>query len=335
MIGVALVGLGDWSEVLAQQIARSSRVRLISVFARREQRRADFARMYGCKAAGSYEELLQDPEVQGVILATPNSVHEEQIRLAAEFGKSVLVEKPISASIEQAKRISEIAAENSIVIAVGHNSRRRPESRMLKQLITEGRIGESVMVEGTFSHDRGLRLRAGEWRWAREECPTGPLIQLGIHHADTLHYLFGPVRSVFGMQKRLHSAADIDDTTVTVFEFESGCLGYIGSSYATAATYRIVVYGTRGQLFYDDSLGFFKVDVSGGAERIKISVPKQSVAASLLEEIDEFADCISQRRQPEVTVQDGLRAVALVAAAELSAREGRLVSIHEVLNAPR
>ena len=334
LVGIGIVGLGEWGTLLAEQVARSGKAVVASVYSRNPARRRQLAEQYGCSAADSYEAMLKDPRVRGVILATPNSLHEEQIRLAAAHGKHVLVEKPIAASLASALRIARVAANSGIIVAVGHNSRRRPESRYLKRALEQGWIGQPVMVEATFSHDRGLRLKPGEWRWLPEECPSGPLTQLGVHHADTLRYLFGPVDAVVGLQRRLHAAAPIPDTTATILQFHSGCLGYIGSSYVTAPTYRIAVYGTSGSLLYDDARGLVWMDIRGSMRAVELE-RGDPVRDSLLEEVREFVRCICEGGQPEVTAEDGVAALAIVEAAALAAQEGRLVTIASVLRQGR
>jgi len=72
---------------------------------------------------------------------------------------------------------------------------------------------------------------------------------MGVHHADTLNYYFGPIKKVFAFFNKLYTTADVEDVTMTTFQFESGALGYIGSSYVTPRTNWIYVYGTDAQLF--------------------------------------------------------------------------------------
>jgi predicted dehydrogenase len=95
-VRVAAVGLGRWAKVLAEAIKRSDRLRIVNCFSRSEKSRDAFAQQYGCRTAKSYEELLDDAEVEGLIITTPNDAHAEPIIKAAEKRKDVYVDKPIA-----------------------------------------------------------------------------------------------------------------------------------------------------------------------------------------------------------------------------------------------
>ena len=225
----------------------------------------------------------------------------------------------------------EIIRAKNIVLSVGHNSRRRPEIRYMKKFLEDDVIGNPVMIEGNISLTRGLRLKEGEWRWDPEQFSSGPLIQLGVHHADTFQYLLGPIKEVSGYQNHLYTSANIIDNAVTVLEFESGCLGYIGSSYITPSSYKIVLSGTKGRIFYDDLLGLFIFDNKGNNKKIEIETKAKRVGDSILEELDEFADCIIYGRKPEVSIEEGLRALAVIEAAVQANKNGSTVCIRDVI----
>jgi predicted dehydrogenase len=200
-------------------------------------------------------------------------------------------------------------------------------------LMREGKIGEAVMIEANLSSDTGFAIQPGDWRSSPTECASGPLIQLGIHHADTLQYLLGRVKTVSGFQKRVRLKTEIMDTTGTLVEFENGCLGYIGNSYITPRTCRIVLYGTAGQIFYDDRLGLHlyskeearQIDLEPSDRHLRIN-------ATLVEEVGDFADSIVLGKQPEVSIFEGLRALAVVEAARLSLLWNRPVAIDELIH---
>lgn len=333
MVKAALIGLGFWGERIAEALQSSKSINLVRVFSRNEAKRQEFATKYGCRAAISYEEILEDPTVDAIILVTPNSIHAEQIELAAQKGKHVLVEKPLADTMANARRIATAVNKAGIILSVGHNRRRLPEIRLIKQWLAEGKIGSPVTVEANFSSDNGFKIKPGEWRWSKEECGSGPLIQLAVHHADTLQYLLGAVQTVTGVQKRLHTAAEIMDTTTTLLEFSSGCLGCISSSYITPRICRIILTGTSGQIFYDEDIGLL-INKGGGYEQIELE-PKQQydrVLGTLREEIDEFANCIVFRKKPEVSLHEGLMALAVVQAAERSQIENRPIYLKELIN---
>ncbi len=223
-VRLGLVGLGDWGEHVAQAAERVPGVLIHACYSRSPETRAAFARRHNCQSSPTYEAMLEDPAIEGIIIMTPNNAHREQATLAALYGKHVLVTKPIAATIEDGRAIVRACAEAGVILAVGHQSRREPALRCLKQLLDADELGKPVMAEANISTGRGAEIRPEQWRWRRDECPGGPLIQLGIHHVDTLQYLLGPIRRVQGWQRRAMVQAEIDDVTGTLLEFENGCL---------------------------------------------------------------------------------------------------------------
>src|SRR6185436_6408784 len=96
---VACIGMGWWSDVLADAIKRSGKLEIAACFTRSEQKRQNFAAKYGCRAAASYEEILADPTIEAIVNTTPNDVHLETTKAAAGAGKHVFLDKPIANTI--------------------------------------------------------------------------------------------------------------------------------------------------------------------------------------------------------------------------------------------
>src|SRR5688572_28026353 len=92
---VAELGMGWWSDVLADAIKRSDKLEIVACFTRSPERREAFAAKYGCRVAASYEDILQDPSIEAVVNTTPNNVHLETTEAAAQAGKHVFLDKPI------------------------------------------------------------------------------------------------------------------------------------------------------------------------------------------------------------------------------------------------
>ena len=103
-VRLASIGLGWWGNVLADAVKRSGEAEVVSCFARTEATRQAFAEKYGCRAAESVEEILNDSEVDGLLTATPHSNHPELIAQAASAGKHIFVEKPLTLNVAEAKK---------------------------------------------------------------------------------------------------------------------------------------------------------------------------------------------------------------------------------------
>ena len=187
------------------------------------------------------------------------------------------------------------------------------------------------MVEANFSNERGLELTPDTWRWYLSKTPGGPLIQLGVHHADNLQYLLGPVAAVSAQTRKIFTNAEVPDATMAILEFESGALGYLGCGWASPGVYQIRVQGTKQNLMYD--LDFTHWDESheadrysslvsqayGEQDRVPVELPPTDM---FREQLEEFALAAIGTGTAEVQVDDAIRALAIVHTAIESDRRG-------------
>ncbi len=325
-VRVAAIGVGRWGRVLADAAARGTGLEVVACTSRSADSRAAFARAYGCRDSPTYEAVLADPEVEGVLITTPHSVHAQQVIAAAAAGKHVFVDKPFTLTVADARRATEACRRAGVVLAVGHQRRRQPASRALRRLLDEGALGRVAQVEGNISADIGFELRPGMWRTAPAETPGGAMTNLGIHHVDTFQYLLGPIARVTAFSRRVAlTGLEIDDVTSILFEFASGSLGYLGTSWVHAnRTSVITVHGTEAQAWSEaDGTRLY---LARRGERERTPVPLAPVDA-VVEELAEFARCVRERARPEVGGEEATAAVAVLEAVVRSARTGRAVDV--------
>jgi predicted dehydrogenase len=342
-VRLASIGLGRWARVLARGAQRGDVIELHSCFSRDPEKRAAFQEEYGVpKAAGSLDELLGDPDVEGVLITTPNDTHKEMITAALNAGKAVYTDKPISHTLEDALAIRDAVNRSGQVFAVGHSARRLSGHRVMKEWIDTERIGKVSLAESNFSNERGLELTTETWRWYSEKSPGGTLIQLGVHHADTLQYLLGPVGAVTAQVRKLFTKAEVPDAAMVIMEFESGALGYLGCGWASPGVYQMRLQGTEANLMYD--LDFTHWDESHLADdwsslvsqayrqsvREEVELPRTDM---FREQLEEFALAIRGEATVEVDVDSAIRALAIVRASlESSAQNGAAVEIRPLLD---
>ncbi|MCW5883144.1 MAG: Gfo/Idh/MocA family oxidoreductase [Anaerolineae bacterium] len=335
-VRMGLVGLGYWGTRIAEAAAVTPQVRVTKCFARAPAAREAFATQYGYQPVASYHEMLEDASIEAVALITPNRDHYQQIMAAIEHGKHVFVDKPLTATLAEGIQVVQAVRDSGLILAVDHECRWEQPIRTLKHMLDSGVLGRLLMVDANVSTPGGLTLAPTEWRWQRAQVPGGPLTQIGIHHIDLLQYLLGPIRRVQGWQKRQVIEAPIDDTTVTLLEFESGILGYLGSGYASARAAWIRVYGDAAIGIYDRYEG---LSVSGeplNRPTANWLVPPVSYADPILpiqDALADFARCVRNSGPPEVSGMDALTAMAVVQAAVQSNLTGQAVDIPRLLQA--
>jgi predicted dehydrogenase len=128
--------MGWWSDVLADAIKRSDKIEIVSCFTRSPDKRKAFADKYGCKAVDSYEAMLKDDSINAIVITTPNNVHLETTRQAAEAGKHVFLDKPIANTVADGAAMSEICKRAGVVLALGYQRRRENHFGWIKMKST-------------------------------------------------------------------------------------------------------------------------------------------------------------------------------------------------------
>lgn len=310
--GVALIGIGMWGRRLAAAADRAG-LEVVTCFARDEQAREAFAAERGCVAAASVEAAIGHPDVEGVLLVTPNDAHLEQGVLAASAGRHVFVEKPIADSVASGEALRDACADAGVVLMTGHAFRRLGAARRTAELVAGGALGRVVLAEATFSLPG--KLPPSAWRAHRERNPGGPLMQLGIHHVDTLASWLGPIAASSGRFAHVATEADIDDVGVVTLEFASGALGVVTGSYVSPHTFAIRLQGTEAVLDYrvDFTVWPDTQRVDDATELLldghHVGFDKRDMLA---EELAEFASCMATGAAPETGADEGLMALRAI-----------------------
>jgi predicted dehydrogenase len=324
-VRVAAVGIGWWSGELANTIPRGTNLALVTCATRSPEKRAAFAAKYGCRQADSYEAVLKDSQVEGVLLTTPHTLHAQHVIAAAEAGKHVFVEKPFTLTLADARRAAEACRRAGVVLAVGHGRRRQGANRALKALIQDGALGRVVQIEANISSNSGFNMKPGGWRTDSREQPAGAMTGLGIHHVDTYQYLLGPIARVSAFSARQVLSVEIYDTTGIVFEFASGVLGYLGTGFVVAnRTNWLAVHGTEGQAFAEGEASRLSLQKKGDSK--PTPVPVQS-ADWIAEQLAEFGRCVREGGRPEVSGEEGTANVAVLEAIIESTKTGQAVRV--------
>jgi predicted dehydrogenase len=320
--------MGWWSDVLADAIQRSGKLKIDACYSRSEEKRAKFAAKYGCRAAPAYEEILDDPTIEAIINTTPNGTHLETTREAASAGKHVFLDKPIANTIEDARAISRACRAAKVVLGLGYQRRRESHFRWVKQRIDAGEFGKLVNAEANISRDRLGKIDLSSWRYQAAGMPGGVMLQIGIHYTDVLEYLMGPVKAVRAQLAQLVLPGDNPDVASLLLEHENGALSTLNASYASASEYYLMnVYGKEASAYYDMHQGLRHLK-RGDAKPQAIACEKND---PIVEELEEFAAAVRGKGEPEMDGERSTASLAVILAGLRSAKEGRRVELKEVL----
>jgi predicted dehydrogenase len=243
---LGIAGLGWWGGTLVDAVEGSPNLKFVAAYTRsRSQQDQDIAAKHHLKLVDSYEAMLADPEVEGVVLATPPPGHADQIVAAAKAGKHVFCEKPFVMSKSDANRAVAAVKAAGVTLGLGYNRRFHPSWLDLKQRIASGELGTILHAECTMSGPNGLTLSENAWRRSAEQAPLGGLFPMGVHAVDGFIDLFGEVDNVFCHSFRRAVPGENDDTTSVLFRMKQGMSAYLGTMMATAGTFRFQVYGSK------------------------------------------------------------------------------------------
>ena len=327
-IHLASLGLGWWSDVLADAVLRAPGVEIASCYSRSEEKRKTFAKKFNSDAANSYEEILSDPNIDGIINTTPNNVHLETTSQAAAAGKHVFLDKPIANSVAEGMEITEICKEAGIQLSIGFQRRRENQFRWIKKSIQDGKFGVLVQAEANISRDRLGKFEAGHWRYSSDGMPGGVMLQIGPHYVDILEMLIGPVVDVSGMLSQLVLPGDNPDVAGLVMKHENGAISTLNAGYASAGeNYVMNIYGKKATALYDLNSGLHYLE-QGDTAPHHVPIKKND---TIVEQMEEFGTCIRNGTEPEVGGEWASRSLAVIRAGVKSARERRFVSIEEIM----
>jgi len=319
-----LIGLGWWGGVLTAAARASGEADVVTCYARSPEARAGFAAEHGCRAAESLDALLGDPEVDGVLIATPHSTHADLIERAAAAGRHIFVEKPMTLTVAEARRAIDAVERAGVVLQVGHNARRQPAVRRIKAMLDSGDLGTLLQLEGNRSGPAAHLPGLAPWRAERVESPAGGMAAMGTHIVDTLHYLVGPARRVFAFSVDRLDVRPIDDATAVTIEYESGPIGYIGTSYFVPAVNTVAAYGTDASAWSEQDGARFYLQQRADATRTEQPI---ETIDSLADELGEFAGCVRGVGAPETGATEGLEVAVVMEAIVRSVRDGCAVEV--------
>jgi predicted dehydrogenase len=240
----AIVGLGWWGQHILGQLRDSEIVRITRAVGRRTAHQS-IAADHNVGFTTEFEQVLADPSIDLIILATPHALHAAQIVAAAAARKHVFCEKPIGLTVDDALRSLDACRVAGVRLGVGHERRFEPAMDELRQLVMTGSLGTIMHVEASFNHDKLRGLTSDNWRIDAEGEPPLAMTATGIHLTDLLLHLIGPIASVAAFPANRVAFANSADVLSVHLRFACGATGYINTVLATPFYARLIIYGSE------------------------------------------------------------------------------------------
>ncbi len=244
MLNTAIVGLGWWGKTLVKAAADfGAPMRFVRGVTLEPETVRDFGAEHGMAIGTSFEEVIADPAIQAVVIATPHTKHRAQVEAAAAAGKHIYCEKPFALSKVDAQAMLAAVERAGVQIGVGHHFRLMPSMRVLAEIAASGALGTIMHAEGNYSHDWLADMPTDSWRMAANESRAGGMTGMGIHVLDCFRDLVGPMKRISALSKTRALDVPTGDTTAALIEFDNGATGNLATTLKTPFRWRIAIFG--------------------------------------------------------------------------------------------
>ncbi len=334
--GVGVVGLGYWGPNHIRNLYNLQCAEQVYACDLDDKRREHIKKLYpGVEALGRYNELLANPEVDAVIVATPVSSHFPMAEAALRAGKSVLVEKPLAMSRHDSLELIRLARDNRCVLMVGHTFEYSAPVRKIKQLLEGGALGDVFYISSTRAN-LGLFQRDVNVAW-----------DLATHDISIITMLMGRAPLSVSCQGHSHYRDRTEDVALLTLDFGNSVVAFIHVSWLDPNKIRrTTIVGSRQMLVYDDTATQEKIRIYDKGVTVHpyydtygefqlsyrygdIHVPRIEEPEPLKLECEHFVDCILNGSTPMTDGFSGLRVVSVLEAANESLRmDGRPIQVH-------
>ncbi len=308
-----LIGCGD---IAQKRVAPALRdlpgCELVAVSRARPELAESFARAFGArKWYATWQEMLGDPELHAIYIATPPRWHAAQTVAAAEAGKHVLCEKPMAMDVAECDRMIAACRANHVKLGIAYYRHCYPAIARIKEVIASGEVGRVVLAQiNAFEWFDPPPSHARYW-FVKQEAGGGPMFDFGCHRIELLFHLLGPIRQVSSLTAKVAFEREVEDTAAALFQFENTACASLAVTHASAEPQDTLdIFGTRG-LIHVAVLNKGEIHIkSGGVTRVESHPPAPNLHQPLIED---FVNAVGEGRAPVVTGEIG-RAVAQIEA---------------------
>jgi predicted dehydrogenase len=316
-----IVSTADINRKVIPGAKASPQVDLVGVASRTQERADAYAQEWGiARAYGSYDALLGDPEIEAVYISLPNTLHCEWSIRAVEAGKHVLCEKPLTRHPDEAKEAFDAADRAGRLLSEAFMYRHNPQTAKLKELVTEGAVGELRLIRSAFSYalfdEQNIRLRT--------DVEGGALMDVGCYNVSGSRLLGGEPERVWG--EAWYGSTGTDWVFIGTLRFPGDVLATFDCGTALANRDELEAIGSEGSLFLDDpwhcNKPVIEVRRADGVERIELEY-----ADSYRLELENMSAAIRGERELLLGRDDALGQARVLEALHESATSGKPVSL--------
>lgn len=332
--GVMIVGTGWVSGEHIRAFEMNEHAQVAAIVSRRYEKGRAKADEYSlgkrCRVYTDYDEALKDPNVDIVVICTPNDMHCEQTVKAARAGKHILIEKPVALTWEDTLKMQAAVSEAGVKTLVGYVLHYNPLFMAAKNLQSEF-IGKLFYAEADYFHRVMSDIPCYEWT-CKKSVGGSSLLAGGCHAVDAVRWFMGDeVESVYAQSSKLRTDLEFDGTISIVLKFRGGAVAKIGSSYDIISPYvfNLHLCGDKGTLWNDKLWSPGVISEQRDYMQLPVLTPNSGDVRHhpFPEEADHFIDCIINGRETDCPLSDAVKTQEVVFAADCSALTGEAVRL--------
>ncbi|MBN1781935.1 Gfo/Idh/MocA family oxidoreductase [bacterium] len=306
-INWGLIGCGDISRRrIAPAIRDMEHGRLYAVSRANPEMLESFASEFHVrKVYANWKEMIKDPDIHAVYIATPVHLHSEMTIAAAHAGKHVLCEKPMAMSVPECLKMIDACESYEVRLGIAYYRHLYPVIGRCREIMGQGLIGDPTIVQiNAFSHFDRQPGEARYWLLEKEKSGGGPMMDFGCHRIEVMLDLLGPIRTVRSVLSNLKYKRDVEDTAVAYFEFENGAVGILAVTHSTFENRDTVqIFGTQGSIHIPVlNEGRLMLRTASGDQKEHLP-PHNNLHMPLIED---FTQAVLRNREPAVNGRTGL-----------------------------
>ncbi|MCK5821865.1 MAG: Gfo/Idh/MocA family oxidoreductase [Bacteroidales bacterium] len=331
-LNIAIIGTGYIAHYHARALQLMPNVEIVIVVDTQPDNAEKFAREYKIKeTATDAMALVNRPDINAVLILTPNKFHAPYAIEFLSRGKDVFMEKPMAMNAVEGNQIIKVSKRTGQLVMVGHMWRFDTEVDYIKSVVDSGRLGKIVKTKGYGIHEN---WGPSGWFTQKELAGGGALADMGVHAIDTVRYILGDPKplSVYATIDTQYGNYDVDDSGIVIINWDNGVHTIIESGWwhphmdgVEAATR---LYGTKGYgsvfpTYFKADEGKFKEEHTP-QEPLKTEHCDQSIYNR---QMKHFIDCVISRKHPSPGLTEGQTVLDIIDAAYLSAEKNELIRI--------
>jgi predicted dehydrogenase len=278
----------------------------------------------------SVEELCQSPDVDAVLVTSPNSLHLQDVFTAVRHGKHVLCEKPMAMTADEARQMVEAARKANVLLGVAHVFRFHESTARLKERLASGEIGQPVFARADFSFVAGSHPR--KWLTDRSVAGGGPIADIGVHCIDALRFVLDDeVANVTALAATDNRAGDVESAAAVALQFSRGTLATVSASYRAAYYTPLSFHGAQGVLLANDALTVERpVTINLWRDGGVAESETVSNGLSYIKQVEEFADAVEGKTNFRAPGEQGWQNQVILDAIYRSAETGKAVGVERI-----